>query len=36
MITGRGAGWAVAFGLAILEYLRGPEAAAKVRAGLML
>ena len=36
LITGRGAGWAVAFGLAILSYLKGPEAAAKVKAGLML
>ena len=36
LITGRGAGWAVDFGLAILAYLRGPEAAAKVKAGLML
>lgn len=36
MITGRGAGCAVAFGLAILAYLKGPEAAAKVKAGLML
>lgn len=36
LITGRGAGWAVEFGLAILAYLKGPEAAAKVRAGLML
>ena len=36
LITGRGAGWAVEFGLAILSYLKGPEAAAKVRAGLML
>ena len=36
LITGRGAGWAVDFGLAILSYLRGPEAAAKVKAGLML
>ena len=36
MITGRGAGCAVAFGLAILSYLKGPEAAAKVKAGLML
>ena len=36
MITGRGAGCAVAFGLAILTYLKGPEAAAKVKAGLML
>ena len=36
LITGRGAGWAVPFGLAILEYLKGPEAASRVRAGLML
>ena len=36
LITGRGAGWAVDFGLAILSYLKGPEAAAKVRSGLML
>ena len=36
MITGRGAGCAVAFGLAILTYLQGPEVAAKVKAGLML
>ena len=36
LITGRGAGWAVEFGLAILTYLKGPEAAAKVRKGLML
>ena len=36
LITGRGAGWAVEFGLAILSYLKGPEAAAKVRSGLML
>ena len=36
LITGRGAGWAVPFGLAIVEYLKGPEAAAKVRGGLML
>ena len=36
LITGRGAGWAVDFGLAILAYLRGPEVAAKVKAGLML
>jgi len=26
----------VDFGLAILSYLKGPEAAAKVKAGLML
>ena len=36
IITGRGAGHAVAFGLAILEVLKGVETAAKVRAGLML
>ena len=36
LITGRGAGWAVEFGLAILSYLKGAEAAAKVKAGLML
>lgn len=36
LITGRGAGWAVEFGLAILSYLQGPETAAKVRASLML
>ena len=36
MITGRGAGHAIAFGLAILEHLKGPEAVAKVRSGLML
>ncbi|MBR1706695.1 MAG: DJ-1/PfpI family protein [Bacteroidales bacterium] len=36
LITGRGAGHAIAFGLAILAYLEGEEAAAKVRAGLML
>lgn len=36
VITGRGAGCAVAFGLAILGYLKGPETVAKVSAGLML
>ena len=36
LITARGAGWAVEFGLAIVEYLKGSETAAKVRAGLML
>ena len=36
LITGRGAGWAVEFGLAILAYLKGNEAAAQVRQGLML
>jgi 4-methyl-5(b-hydroxyethyl)-thiazole monophosphate biosynthesis len=35
-ITGRGAGHAVNFGLAILRYLKGDEAAEKVKAGLML
>ena len=36
MITGRGAGHAVNFGLAILRYLKGDEAAEKVASGLML
>ena len=36
LITGRGAGRAVEFGLAIVSYLKGEETAAKVRAGLML
>ena len=36
LITGRGAGWAVEFGLAIVGYLKGEEAASKVRSGLML
>lgn len=36
LITGRGAGHAIAFGLAILEHLKGSEAVAKVRHGLML
>lgn len=36
IITGRGPGWAVEFGLAILEYLKGKETAEKVKAGLML
>lgn len=36
IITGRGAGHAVAFGLAIVAYLKGAETAAKVKAGLML
>lgn len=35
LITGRSAGWAVEFGLAILSYLKGADAAAKVRASLM-
>ena len=36
LITGRGAGHAVNFGLAILEALKGKETADHVRAGLML
>ena len=36
LITGRGAGHAVGFGLAIVEYLKGKEAAQSVRHGLML
>lgn len=36
LITGRGAGHAVNFGLAILETLKGKEAADRVRGGLML
>ena len=36
LITGRGAGWAVEFGLAILACLKGQDAADKVRVGLML
>jgi len=36
LITGRGAGYAVEFGLAILEYLKGADAAAKVKAGVMV
>ena len=36
LITGRGAGHAVNFGLHILEYLKGEEAASKVKGGLML
>jgi 4-methyl-5(b-hydroxyethyl)-thiazole monophosphate biosynthesis len=36
LITGRGAGHAVAFGLAILRYLKGDEAVEKVKAGLTL
>ena len=36
LITGRGPGWAVDFGLAILTKLKGEDIAAKVKAGLML
>lgn len=36
IITGRGPGWAVEFGLTILASLKGQEVADKVRAGLML
>ena len=36
LITGRGAGCAVEFALAILEHLKGAEVAASVRHGLML
>ena len=36
LVTGRGAGHAVNFGLAILETLKGKETADRVRAGLML
>jgi len=36
LITGRGAGHAINFGLAILRQIKGNEAAEKVKAGLML
>ena len=36
IITGRGPGWAVEFGLAILSHVNGQEIADKVKAGLML
>ena len=36
LVTGRGAGHAVNFGLAILRVLKGDEAVARVKAGLML
>lgn len=36
IITGRGPGWAVDFGLTILAKLKGQEVADKVKAGLML
>ena len=36
IITGRGPGWALEFGLEILSHIKGADAAAKVRSGLML
>lgn len=36
LITGRGAGWAIEFGLSIVEYLRGKETALQIRSSLML
>ena len=36
IITGRGPGWAVEFGLAILSHIKGQEVADKVKSGLML
>ena len=36
IITGRGPGWAVEFGLSILAHVKGQEIADKVKAGLML
>ena len=36
LITGRGAGHAINFGLAILRHLKGEEVVSKVKAGLML
>ena len=36
IITGRGPGWAVEFGLTILAHVKGQETADKVKAGLML
>ena len=36
MITGRGPGWALEFGLAILAHIKGKEIADKVKTGLML
>jgi 4-methyl-5(b-hydroxyethyl)-thiazole monophosphate biosynthesis len=36
IITGRGPGWAVEFGLAILAHVKGQEVADKVKTGLML
>lgn len=36
IITGRGPGLSIDFGLAILAYLKGEEAAAEVKSGMML
>lgn len=36
LVTGRGAGCAIPFGLAILEHIYGEEAAAKVKKGMMI
>ena len=36
LITGRSAAYAIDFGLAILEKMRGPEKAAEVKAALLL
>ena len=36
IITGRGPGWALEFGLAILSHIKGEDVAAKVKQGLML
>ena len=36
IITGRGPGWAVDFGLEILAHIKGQEIADKVKSGLML
>ena len=36
IITGRGPGWAVEFGLTILAHIKGQEIADRVKAGLML
>ena len=36
IITGRGPGWAVEFGLAILTHIKGQDIAEKVKVGLML
>lgn len=36
IITGRGPGWAVEFGLTILTQLKGQDVADRVKAGLML